>query len=76
MAFFSHALLHDITNAREAADKPSLLMRVFIAMIESRRRQADREIARFVLLNGGKLTDSVELQIEQRFLPGSRGFWL
>lgn len=75
MAFFSHALLHDITNAREA-DKPSLLMRLFTAMIESRRRQADREIARFVLLNGGNLTDSVELEIERRFLPSSRGFWL
>lgn len=65
MAFFSHALLAETT-----VNKPTLLSRLFTAMMEARQRAAEREIARFIALNGGKLTDSVELEIERRFLPG------
>lgn len=73
MAFFSHAILHDISSTREAADRSSLLRRFFRALLESRQRQADREIARYIDLNGGKLTDSMELEIERRFLPAALG---
>ena len=38
------------------------------AMMESRRRQADREIARYLAGTGGKFTDEVEREIERRFL--------
>ena len=38
----------------------------FEAMMHSRQRQADREIARF--LNNGKFTDEAEREIERRFL--------
>jgi hypothetical protein len=37
-------------------------------MIESRQRQVDREIARFIHDNGGKFTDNTEREIERRFL--------
>ncbi len=74
MAFFSHALRHDTTLTRDTAQKPSLLARFFTAMMESRQRAAEREIARYVHLNGGKLTDSIEFEIERRFLSGSSGF--
>ena len=36
------------------------------AMMYSRQRQADREIARY--LNNGKFTDEAEREIERRFL--------
>jgi hypothetical protein len=74
MAFFSHALLRDTALTHGAARKPSLLSRFFAALIESRRRQADREIARYIHLNGSMLTDSVEREIGQRLLPGSGRF--
>ena len=38
----------------------------FEAMMHSRQRQADREIARF--LSNGKFTDEAEREIERRFL--------
>ena len=49
----------------------SLLRRLLDAMMESRRRQADREIARYLACTGGKFTDEVEREIERRFLAES-----
>jgi hypothetical protein len=46
----------------------SLWQRLIAAMMESRRRQADREIGRFLANSGGKFTDEVEREIERRFL--------
>ena len=40
--------------------------RFFEAMMQSRQRHADREIARY--LNNGKFTDEAEREIERRFL--------
>jgi hypothetical protein len=37
-------------------------------MAASRQRQVDREIARFIRDNGGRLTDTIEREIERRFL--------
>ena len=42
--------------------------RFFEALQATRMRQADREIARYLELNGGKFTDEVEREIERRFL--------
>ena len=47
-----------------------LLLRFFDAMMASRQRQVDREIARFIHDNGGKFTDNTEREIERRFLSG------
>jgi hypothetical protein len=44
----------------------------FDAMMHSRQRQADREIARY--LNNGKFTDESEREIERRFLSTSSHF--
>jgi hypothetical protein len=54
-----------------AATKPgsrSLLRRLVDAMITSRQRQADREIAHYLESIGGKFTDDTEREIESRFL--------
>ena len=51
-----------------ASNGHGLLRRFFDAMIESRQRQADREIGRYIRDNGGRLTDNIEREIERRFL--------
>jgi hypothetical protein len=51
-----------------ASNSRGLLRRFFDAIMESRQRQVDREIARFVHDNGGRLTDTIEREIERRFL--------
>jgi len=51
-----------------ASNGRGLLLRFFDAMMASRQRQVDREIARYIHNNGGKLTDHVEREIERRFL--------
>jgi hypothetical protein len=38
------------------------------ALMESRQRQADREIARYLAGSGGRFTDETEREIERRFL--------
>jgi hypothetical protein len=50
--------------------KRSMFARLFEAMMASRQRQADREIARYLAATGscGRLTDSIEREIEHRFL--------
>jgi len=53
----------------EAQRRRGLFRRFLAALMESRQRQADREIARYMRDCGGKLTDDVEREIERRFLP-------
>ena len=53
-----------------ASNGRGLLLRFFDAMMASRQRQVDREIARFIHDNGGKFTDNTEREIERRFLSG------
>jgi hypothetical protein len=50
-----------------AGRKPGLWRRILDAMIESRRRQVDREIARYVERSGVAFTDTVEREIERRW---------
>jgi hypothetical protein len=73
MAFFSHALSPSDTaltaTARTATPgRPSFFKRFFRALHEARLRQAEREIALYIQRSGGKLTDSIEREIERRFL--------
>jgi hypothetical protein len=39
------------------------------ALMEAQVRQTEREIARYIESTGGKLTDSVEREIEERLHP-------
>ncbi|MBV8793283.1 MAG: hypothetical protein JO205_06910 [Pseudolabrys sp.] len=71
MAFTSHALSHGAALTRDSSGKPSLLSRFFAALMESRQRAAEREIARFIAANGGKLTDQIELEIEKHFFDNT-----
>ena len=55
------------------APRRGLFGRLLDAMVASRQRQVDREIARFLQANGGRLTDNLEREIERRFLWGPSG---
>lgn len=45
--------------------------RILDAMMASRLRQAEREIAHYLADTGGKFTDESEREIERRFLANS-----
>ena len=44
-----------------------LFRRIIDAIAASNRRKAEREIARFIARNGGRITDSLEREIERTF---------
>ena len=72
MAYASHALSPrdaSVTPAVTATPaRPGFFMRFLRALHQSRLRQAEREIALYINRTGGKFTDSVEREIEHRFL--------
>jgi len=52
--------------------KPRILRRILDAFMESRQRDVDRQVARFVAArSGGTLTDSLEREISQRLLTSN-----
>jgi len=52
--------------------KPNLLRRFFDAVMRARQEHANRELAQFLIRSGGRLTDDIERQMNQRL---SRGDW-
>ena len=44
--------------------------RLFDAVYESRRRHAERDIARLINRSGGRITDDVEFQMSQHLMTG------
>jgi hypothetical protein len=78
MAYFTLAALRGdaFTETSEPAAAPlrrNWFRRIIEAAVAARQRQADREIARFLMTRGGKITDESEREIMQRFLPRSAG---
>ena len=57
----------------ESRSGKGFFARLLAAMMVSRQRDAEREIARYVAGSGGKFTDETEREIERRFL--SRSNW-
>ena len=51
-----------------------LMSRLLDAMMASRMRQAEREIAAFLENGGGRFTDETEREIERRFLSTPNQF--
>ena len=64
-AFVSRDLTLTKPNLRTGR---GLFSRLIEAMMASRQRQAEREIARYLMGSGGKFTDEIEREIERRFL--------
>jgi hypothetical protein len=63
---------HELTRGGASAPSRGLWSRIFDAMVAARQSQAEREIAFYVERIGGKFTDDIEREIEQRFLFDSR----
>lgn len=76
MAFHTDILnsAQTIAAADPVSARPGFFARVLAAMMESRQRQANREIAQYLALSGGKLTDTIEREIERRFIAGASRF--
>jgi hypothetical protein len=53
------------------AKRPNVLWRIFDAIVESRQKSADREIARHLARSGGRITDNIEREITQGLLTGN-----
>jgi hypothetical protein len=58
-----------VSTRPTARPKGTLFRRWLDAFMAAQQRRADREIARYIAASGG-LTDSVEREIERRFLLG------
>jgi hypothetical protein len=58
------------TRGNAVANKAGVLRRIFEAIFESRQKQTDQDIARFLARSGGRLTDDIERVMTQRLLTG------
>ena len=60
------------TNVEAVAKEAGILRCIFDAFMESRQRDVDRQVARFLAArSGGTLTDSLEREISQRLLTSN-----
>ena len=59
------------SNSNAIAKKPGVLWRIFDAIVESRQKSADREIARRLDRSGGRITDNFEREITQSLMTGN-----
>jgi len=59
------------SNINIVAKKPNLLWRIFGAIVESRQKSADREIALRLDRSGGRMTDNFEREITQSLMTGN-----
>ncbi|MBI5911504.1 MAG: hypothetical protein HY848_16330 [Betaproteobacteria bacterium] len=82
MTFAAHHRLFTADFADKACAKrdarpqrPSVLWRIFDAIIESRQQRANQEIAHHLLArSGGRLTDDIEHRITQSLFRGNLSF--
>jgi hypothetical protein len=75
MAYTSHALSPSEASlvSEKTVRRKGFLTRLFVAVQQSRMRQAEKEIALYLHLSGG-ITDSAEREIERRFLTNRSSF--
>ncbi|MFL5076092.1 MAG: hypothetical protein ACJ8DS_12705 [Microvirga sp.] len=62
--------LHHFSPLATAAPARELLRQLWDRLSARRRRRAERDIGRYVAQRGGKFTDSLERDVERRFLFG------
>lgn len=55
-----------VSKPAPAVPEVTIWRRIFNSVWASRQAQADREIARYLALNGGTITDSTEREIARR----------
>jgi hypothetical protein len=64
------ALAPAIPASASSRPRRGFWRRLYNTIIMARRRQADREIERYLRSIGGTLTDHAEREIERRYLDG------
>lgn len=65
---FNASINTEFAGTESVAPKSTgVLGRIYAAMIASRQRAAEREIERYIQLNGGTLTDHLERNISRNF---------
>ena len=76
MAYAPSAVASPELVLKRSAARPraGFFRRLLAAMMVSRQRQAEREIARYLTNCGGKFTDETEREIESRFLSHTSGW--
>lgn len=70
MAYAPHAPLAFVADGLDRSAAPArkgFFARFLAALVASRQRPAEREIARYLAGAGGKFTDETEREIERRF---------
>ena len=58
-------------GGKTVANKPGLLRRILNAIFELHQKQTDRDVARFFIRSGGRLTDELEREMTQRLFKGN-----
>jgi hypothetical protein len=58
-------------GGKTVANKPGLLRRILNTIFESHQKQSDRDVARFFIRSGGRLTDELEREMTQRLFKGN-----
>jgi hypothetical protein len=56
----------------EQRSRPGMLRRLLDGLVAMRLQQTEHEIARYLESTGGKFTDTVEREIEERLSPHGR----
>ena len=56
-----------IEDVASGPKSPSFFARLATSIRQSREQAASREIAKFIELNGGQLTDALEREISRRY---------
>jgi hypothetical protein len=56
------------TRSNGNENKGGVLRRIFNAILESRQKQVDRDIAAFIARRGGRITDDLEREMTRRLL--------
>ena len=68
--FHDHVAFGGHADDCKAATGPSLLTRLFNAIIENREREADRDVEAYLARTGYRFTDSIEREINERHFNG------
>ena len=74
--FLHHRNIIPVSPSGRAAkqrSRPGLLRRLLDTLVTSRLQRTEYEIARYLESTGGKFTDSIEREIEERLCPRGSG---
>jgi hypothetical protein len=72
-AYFFPESVSPSGRARPHRSWRTLLRRALDAVVEARHHYAEREVARYIQSTGGKFTDTVEREIQDRLYPHASG---